>query len=443
MRKVNDSANLESVVVPLSVAISIVGAWALLGPMYAIGLAAIPVLVLLVWRWPEVVICFVAVATLTGGNFAGISSLGVLASYVALVVLLPRVLSGNSTGISSAAFALVLPILVGARLLIEGNIGDALVTVRIAGVIILVAATMQTRKLSAIYQALGYAGIAFIAITVVLGEYTDTGLRLAGISGNPNRMVMGTLILVPFAVKLAWQGRSAVRVLCTTAITVIAIYICVMSGSSQALAGLLAAGAFASVALLGRLPPGVRRLAVVVLLGLWGFAAGITLKRMDWSEDLRTLSGRLPLYQSAIQEVLSAPLLGSGRVHVEEGLNELRSAHSALLGLTATAGLVAGLVWLALILLLVKVGLQLAYEGNPISISFLVLAILQFVQSVEYAPTTWIIVFVALWIYKTQQNRKNDEEHQDSTRIRQLLPTRGGGRAATAGDLREASKIRP
>ena len=51
-------------------------------------------------------------------------------------------------------------------------------------------------------QALAWGGVLFVAASFFLGNLDETGQRFAGISGNPNRMVMGVLVAIPLFVKI-------------------------------------------------------------------------------------------------------------------------------------------------------------------------------------------------------------------------------------------------
>lgn len=415
----------KAALLPCAVVFMIVGLWVTVGPLYAVIAASMPLAAIVVWHKPGVAVTLVILMTLTGGSLSAYASGGVALSYFSLAVLVPRVLTTGHAGARIVISTVPLPLLVGARMAIEGNAEDALVVVRVIATICLVAVVLQEKGTFAVYRSFAVAGAIFLVATLAFGELFEGGQRYAGISGNPNRMVLGVLILVPFTLGVIRGWPLLPRCLGMLGMVSGTTWICLVSGSSQATAGLIAFGVYGVVALLSYLPARLRPATALLITGAMLTIACLAAGQIRFSNDIRSLSGRIPLYESAIREIADAPLLGSGRIHVAAGLDEFRSAHSAVLGYTSTGGIVAGMLWLIMMGIVVAEALRLSYARDPAAIGLFALAILQFVQSVEYIVAVWSIIIFAATGLMERSGEVSREAKGCRTGVGEFLPERG------------------
>lgn len=295
---------------------------------------------------------------------------------------------------ANLARALVLPLsLIGwliLRFLVVGDSASVADALR-CGAVVLAMAACISRKVD-ITRALGYVGAIFITASLVFGATNTLGTRFEGISGNPNRMVLGLLLLVPFTVSLASKGHHWFVRLGSLASVVAAIFLVVQSGSAQGLVGLLFLALSFFVWFLAGRGRVLRALVWIIAVVTVLVSIPIVFEMIQSSDDLTTLSGRTPIYAAALADIINNPLIGSGLRSVSEGAIVDRSAHSAVLGLAASAGILAAVVWITLMVVVAVRGAASLASGWIVGASAIILVSEQFVQSIELVPIAWAIL---------------------------------------------------
>lgn len=373
-------------------------------PLVTLALLGAVVVAMVTVRLPEYTLAFGTVLTLAGGNFNSVSvtGLGVLAMGAAVASF--GLIRARRHHMSTYAL-LIIGILTW--LVFRFALGDdpeiSLVALRCVAAVVLAAFCIDRARDWA--TAFALAGIVFVMVSVFFGEFNEAGTRFAGISGNPNRMVFGLLMLLPFMLNLTRHRRGLLPRAVTALAVVAAVVILIQSGSAQGLVGL---GVLA-VAIVGWIVAGRSKVVQIVFwlgAGIIGTVLAFrVLPELRFSDDVETLSGRIRLYESAINEILAHPWVGTGLRHVSEGLATDRSPHSALLGLAASGGVVLGLAWAVLLIALVWRGTGLLRRRSLLGAVPLLIVTEQFVQSVELLPATWAIVSLFLLDF---QKAKND-----------------------------------
>lgn len=368
---------------------------ALRGPLTALVLMAVLLVPLVTARAPEYVLVAGVVGTLAGGSFNVVSSAG------GAVLVLGAFTSAFSLALSPLRVRwqrLVLPLTILAwlalRVALEQDLEAVSDIARCVAALVLALHALQRRRDLVLGLAVG--GVVFVLASAVLGVDNLTGTRFEGISGNPNRMVFGLLMLLPFMLSLvARTRRQSVRLL-TLGAVVAAVVLVVLSGSAQGVAGLATILAVLTACLAVRLPRGLRAVSVLAALGSLVLALGSLTRAVESSPDLRTLSGRTSIYVAAVRDILRNPWAGSGRQRFTEGAVVDRSAHSVVLALAATGGIPLALGWVAVLVLLLGSVVVLLRAGNPLAAAPAVLVAEQLVQTVELIPLTWTVVALFL-----------------------------------------------
>lgn len=241
-------------------------------------------------------------------------------------------------------------------------------------------------------EAFVAASLAFVAATAVLGDFDPTGLRFAGVSGNPNRMVFGLLIAVCFLTYASFSSKSWTMRLVLAGVGVVVAYMIVLSGSDQGIFGLGVCAAAVVVCVLRR----SRFRAVFGVLSIAAMTALIGLQvsnsnSQDLSRDTTTLSGRTPIYSAGIDEFLESPILGTGNARVEVGYGAARSTHNSVVGVGLTAGIVALALWCLILAGAVQSGIAMLRRGNYLGTAALIVVVTQFVQQIEMVSVTWAV----------------------------------------------------
>jgi hypothetical protein len=293
--------------------------------------------------------------------------------------------------------ALVVPVLLLVWLLVRYTVEGTDLTARtIAACLALVPLALETaRRGHALRPIITMAGAIFIALSAAAPLFIAQSARFDGISGNPNRMVFALLVFLPFVLSLVAERTRAVRA-AGLILSLSAMVMIVLSGSSQGLIGLAVISLCLAIASTRGWELSRRRMAnAVITMALIGGALA-ALGAVEWSEDMLTLSARTPLFAAAFEDFLLHPWIGSGLDSVSHGDVVERSAHSVPLALAASGGALAGGAWLGVVAFLVLVGARWTFSGNLLGAALLAVVVVQFVQTVQFLLLTWMIItFVA------------------------------------------------
>lgn len=243
---------------------------------------------------------------------------------------------------------------------------------------------------------LSIAGGAFVTLTALAPLAIEQGVRFAGFSGNPNRMVFALLVFLPFMIALTVQGRRGSLRFGGIVLSLASVGMIILSGSSQGIVGLAVLVLVALTAVTRSWSPLSRRAITATLIVGGTACAGVVLAAVEWSDDLLTLSDRTPLFSAAFEAFLRTPILGSGLDSVSHGDVLERSAHSVPLALLAAGGVLAGAAWIGLLAQLVFIGLRRLRHGDLLVAVTAALVVIQFVQTVQFMLLTWAVVALAV-----------------------------------------------
>jgi len=240
-----------------------------------------------------------------------------------------------------------------------------------------------------------FMGVVFAAASWQFGLVEEVTGRFAGVSGNPNRMVLGLLVFAPFVAASAMRTQRWWLRLGLCAVLALSLFLIARSGSDQGIVGVVLLLVLAVILATRRVDP----LVVVVLSGalavaLFWLALQVGLFH-DLSADVRTLSGRTEAYSAGYREILAHPWIGSGQVHVATTRGADLSAHNSMIGITASAGLFAGLAWSTLLAQAVRGSLISLRRGELAGSIGLVVVVSQLVQSVEFVPLAWMALLAS------------------------------------------------
>lgn len=359
---------------------------------------------LLATRRPEVVLGIGAFACLGAGQYAVLTRLGQAVLLVGGIAAVFRVL-GKRGGPSIGYLAL--PLLtagwVGLRLAMGSGVDAARpLLIAIAALALAWACIVDDRHWE---QALAWAGLLFVAASLILGSLDETGQRFAGISGNPNRMVMGVLVAIPLFVEQGmrkgqhWWIRAVML-----AGVLLSIQLIRTSGSDQGTAGLAIIVLMCGVALSRRVS--AVSITVVLAAGIASVALLLltTAFLSSLSPDVASLSGRTFLYRAGLHEFLSNFLFGSGRIHVSLGTAVDRSTHNSVLGIAASSGVFAVAGWVTFLAVALFRSFQRVRVGYFSGVSAIGVVVSQTVQSVELVALAWIVLLLGSVPFK----RTND-----------------------------------
>lgn len=357
------------------------------GLVVVAGLAVLVVLI----RRPEVGLAVGSLATLAGGSFSAIAAWGgfllLAGGCVSGAILLTR-----SPG--PAWRRLLLPALIllwlALRFALEGDLGAVADIVRCAAALVLVLDCIgRGRNLIA---AFSWCGAIFVTASATIGVYSPTGLRFEGISGNPNRMSLGLLLISSLLGSvLLMRLRLAIRLAVVT-VLVAAVVLILRSGSLQGIAGLVVVTAVWLACWAQRWSKARRIVVGCIGLAAAAVVAGPALDVVRASPDLETLSGRTPIYAAALNEILRSPWVGSGQQHFFTSGTSDRSAHSVILAMAVAGGIGLGLAWIAVLLVLSGLAWRLVKAGNMLAAAPVVLIAEQFVQTYHLVPFGWALV---------------------------------------------------
>ena len=242
--------------------------------------------------------------------------------------------------------------------------------------------------------AFALSGSLFVLASWLLGEMDPTGLRFQGISGNPNRMVFGLLVILPLLVAFAHRSRAFLVRSALYSTSAIAVWLVVRSGSEQGVVGLLVIVVAVCVYLTRR----IELISVVglivgasVILTLWTLSSGLV---GSMSDELLTLSGRTSTFAAGIQEFLQHPIIGTGNLHVTQGDVVDRSTHNTTIGIAAASGALGLTLWVFIIVRGFTSAFTSLRAANLVAVSSLAVLSSQLVQSVESVPLTWVMILL-------------------------------------------------
>jgi O-antigen ligase len=367
---------------------------ALFGDLAAAGIIAV---VITTSKAPEWTLAAAGVLTLAGGSYVGLASLGYAASLLGAAVSLLGLISRRELGgvFSRLVIPFFLLAFVAVRFLGESDWNSAFGVVKCLAVVILVADVVMRKR--DFVLALGLSSLVFTVASLVVGEYNFNNTRLLGFTGNPNRLVFGVLVLLPFLLALLARTPSrTLRVVFFAGALGLSAYVIGQSGSSQGIIGLIVL----VLLLLGMV---LKRWSTIVAVIFWTLSGLLIVAAVSFGgaltflpSDVSTLSGRVGLFDAAWSEFLQSPLFGTGSVGIDFGAAEARSTHSALLTFLLTAGIVAGVLWAVILWKLTVAGVRNLSMGNAVGLAPLLLLTEQTVQAVAFTPLAWIIVSLTL-----------------------------------------------
>ncbi|WEV78218.1 O-antigen ligase family protein [Janibacter cremeus] len=253
-------------------------------------------------------------------------------------------------------------------------------------------------------EAVGRVYIVFIGAAWLQYLITDQASRFAALSGNPNRLAFGVALMLPFGLATLKRSRhlAGLKQLALVIVTGHSIFL------SESRQGMIAIAITALLWLTSQLP---RRFFPWALISI-GVAFALVVYNLSATDlvqsDLTTLGDRLPYYYAAVETISNAPVFGSGATHVS-GLGLEGSAHSTPLALMAQAGVLAGLMWLAILLIAISRVARLPF-GHPVQLSLFALALLQLVQNLHHQPLSWLILAAAIGIGPKNNKESGNEE---------------------------------
>lgn len=347
-------------------------------------------------RSPQLALGLALVFTLYSGEYTWVAQLGhVLAVLTCAMTLVSRSRCVRHDNFGVALVPLGLMALMAVTLYFGSGLQDVIPLVSCAAAV--VGAVLLGGDHKRMSDALGVAGLAFVLASHVMGTVLEFSARYAGVSGSPNRMTLGLLFFIPFLLRLAVGRNTVVTRLAAAVAVILAVQMTVSSGSAQGTAGLLLlllGGCMYLTRKASRFALGLVGLFMAALAAWYAFGESLV---GSIDEDTRTLSGRTVAYESGLRMIRENPLAGSGQIHVDLAAGSQISAHNSLIGIAATAGIIAGGLWLFLLLRSVFASVGSIRRGVASATAGLLLVVIQLVQSVEYAPLAWFgLTFVVV-----------------------------------------------
>ncbi|MFJ6112187.1 O-antigen ligase family protein [Dietzia maris] len=258
-------------------------------------------------------------------------------------------------------------------------------------------AIVLTRSHLLFIHALAVAGSTFILASALMGTSNLTGSRWEGVSGNPNGMTAGVLLVLPFVFTAMRRAKLRASAISFAVVILVALWLLVQSGSDQAIVGIgVIVLGYGVRLVLGRAPS----MAAVVSATSFLLAVGILVVAAvadSVDEDVRSLSGRVPLYLASIGPIWENPLFGTGGVHFEVLGEGVRSSHSTLLSIGVLAGIAVMAVATVFLAGVAYSSLKLfAVRGHDYALVGLIIVVIQAVQSMGARPLFWaILIFLS------------------------------------------------
>lgn len=340
-------------------------------------------------RRPHWILAAGVITKFTGGSDGYISTLG---SWLLLLALATAILRQLETRLPLPRLGLPVWLLVwlAVRPALEGNV--ALASSFAIALIAVVTAQMARSTNLSLTIPLAWAGALFILYSTTFGVMDPTGLRFSGVSGNPNRMVAGVLLSLPFIVAAAVKMRLSLLTLALLGAAAEACRLVVRSGSSQGYVALLL---FSIGALWIAVRHWPRTRLTLTYIGASGFILGtiyVLMGGVTLDDDTMSLSGRVPLYEAALGHISNNWLVGTGvsRFGVYDEVD--RSTHSMLLSVVLIGGVGAGAMWLVLLVKRIRrIPVADGFERYA-ELSAIVFITLSITQNLEAYPLAWIIL---------------------------------------------------
>ena len=258
-------------------------------------------------------------------------------------------------------------------------------------------------------------GVAAIILNYVLGSTTATGLRWAGLAGNPNKLGFFVVVSIPFIATLASRksvlGQTALQLAVVGAAG--AAVLRTLSIQSSVIL-LLAAGLTAIASprlgdLYTRVSDPLREgslsrrfiqlLACSSILYLLGVAMVHAITDLRPTADFGTFSGRSSTWSAGLASFVKHPLLGVGgvgRIDLTSLLADPNgtSIPNTALSLCVQAGFAALLLGSVLVISLAR-----AVRRAPMSVASIavyVVAAFSMVQAVQLYDLTWVVIGLSL-----------------------------------------------
>jgi hypothetical protein len=313
-------------------------------------------------------------------------------SFVVISAAVASLLGGSVAARADAILLALLPVsLVAIRMFVGGESGSS-ATAGLCALFALVGVALAGYQRMSV--VLGLGALLFALTSTLLASTADTSSRLAGISGNPNRMVLGILALAPFVVAqsgLRWRVAAA-------AYCVVGLSLIVQSGSAQAIPGLLALVIGVLFADWRRIRAArwhlatVARALAVGVLGVVALTSALNSLGPKLASSRGDFSGRAAYFATAWQEFAASPVVGNGSFRVVDQLGAEKSAHNMYLALLAGGGLLVAVPGIVSLGAGARAVLRQGGAGNPAATSFLVTAVIGLVQGIELLPWLWFIL---------------------------------------------------
>lgn len=383
-----------------------VALWGAISPL-AVSLLAVALAVTARHR-PHWVLSAGVMTKFTGGTESSISTLGSWLIIIALVVAVHHHLSTKHP--RPVPFGIVpwLLLWLTLRPLAENN--PALASTFALALTAVVTALLTAASKLSLAQPMAYASAAFIVYSALFGVMDPTGLRFAGISGNPNRMVAGVLLSLPFLVAVAIRSRSRIASLLLVGAGMEGCHLVLRSGSSQGYVALLVLTLGVTWFACRKWPAARWVLSYFVISGAMLGGLYVAMGGIALDDDTATLSGRVPLYEAAWGHIQQNWLLGTGASHFDAIYDPDRATHSMFLSLALIGGIATGIAWLVALAVRFR---QMTSPGLPDSYSELAVVVfgtLSITQNLEAYPLAWIILTNTSVAYSLRTRTENKHE---------------------------------
>ncbi|MCT1516950.1 O-antigen ligase family protein [Dietzia cercidiphylli] len=347
---------------------------------------------------PVLLLVIGSFAKLCGGDYVQLSSAGSLWIVAGTVWLLfDMLLAGSklqkndtvSHWMSGLALALVVYLAFRALIGEEASYTSSLILSAIGTLGSLIA----VHRGHSIRGPIAGVGVAFIWSSWIFGSY-NTADRFAGVSGNPNVMVTGLALSLPFVMWGLRKGTRKLDILLGLS-ALLAVYLCFISQSTQAIVALVAILACTIIAGLSKAFASQSYSLVVLPAVIVSVFYTVWLTEVQLSEDLTTLSGRTQIFADAWAVIIANPVFGTGQTHlISAGVP--RNAHSSMLSIGVLSGMLSLTLWVLLLLVVLKRSDSKLRSSQFYGAAGLVIVLIQGVQTIESDPLTWLIIVILL-----------------------------------------------
>jgi O-antigen ligase len=222
------------------------------------------------------------------------------------------------------------------------------------------------RRLRLVMQCLGVL-MLWMAIQGVLLRYSGISVggvtmygervRVLGLTGDPNLLAAGLLMVVPF---LLWQTLRPsgfwTRVYSVIAV-ILMCHVVILTGSRGGIVALVVIGTVFLGRALGPVRAAVVGFAVVAGIYLFGPA-----RLQEFGPGEPSAYGRLVAWERALGELRESPVFGIGSAQSGQGVEHV--PHSAFLQAAAELGVFGLLAWVLLLFLSMKNGFFVASRAK-------------------------------------------------------------------------------